>query len=545
MINTNETPREKAGHGLASAGRIAGALGIVLVASAPFTWFLTGEGGALLFGKLLLGVVLLALYALTNPRFWRRFFGARSTPLAAMSVLSVVVAIAAAFTANYLAVKNQKELDVTKEGLYTLSDQTRGVLGRLKDDVEIYAFYASSERPFASVQETLQRYRAAGARLSFSMIDPAARPDLVAKFKIVESGPRIVVTARDQEARAKDASEEELTNAIIKVAEQTQKTIYFLTGHSEAAIDDETTTEGYKSYADSLRAEGYTVEALSLRKAPEATLGQKVALGAAAGKDEEALALPADAAVVIIGGAVAPLLAPEVRALEDYLARGGRVFLLVEPESDAGLSDLLRQWKVELRKDIIVDTNPMNRLLGLGPAAPMVEPAAAQSDHPIVKSLTAPAVFMTARSLAFAEDGPPEVSTVTLLETGSSAWGETKLVGGTAAFDDKDHEGPLGVLMAATREVEKGEGRLVVAGDSEWLNNRYLPLQGNRDLGINVVHFLAEEQERIAIRPRSRTSSQLYLTGEQMTELKFFSLDILPVLIVAAGLGIVLLRRQR
>ncbi len=236
---SNDTNNRRASvSGVTLLGRVAGALGIVLVASAPFTWFLTGEGGVLLFGKLALGGVLCAIYAVTNPDFWRRAVGSRSSGLAAMSAVTVVVALGVVGVVNYVAYKHPKELDLTKEGLYTLSDQTKGVLSRLSGEVHVYAFYPSTDRDFPAVQETLARYHATGEKLVYELVDPQARPDLVEKFKITERGPRIVVTARNQEARAKDASEEELTNAVIKVAEQTSKTIYFLTGHGEHDIDD-------------------------------------------------------------------------------------------------------------------------------------------------------------------------------------------------------------------------------------------------------------------------------------------------------------------
>ena len=43
--NEHTTVKANEGYGLAGIGRVAGALGIVLVASVPLTWFLTGEGG--------------------------------------------------------------------------------------------------------------------------------------------------------------------------------------------------------------------------------------------------------------------------------------------------------------------------------------------------------------------------------------------------------------------------------------------------------------------------------------------------------------------
>jgi hypothetical protein len=56
---------------------------------------------------------------------------------------------------------------------------------------------------------------------------------------------------------------------------------------------------------------------------------------------------------------------------------------------------------------------------------------------------------------------------------------------------------------------------------------------------------VAEQAEKITIRPKSRAANQLFLSGEQLNKLKFFSMDLLPVLLVACGLGIVLVRRQR
>ena len=70
-------------------------------------------------------------------------------------------------------------------------------------------------------------------------------------------------------------------------------------------------------------------------------------------------------------------------------------------------------------------------------------------------------------------------------------------------------------------------------------------MQGNTDLFLNTINWLAEQEEKIAIGRKSRQASQLFLSVGQLGLLKFFSLDLLPVLYVAFGLGIVLSRRQK
>jgi ABC-type uncharacterized transport system involved in gliding motility auxiliary subunit len=102
-----------------------------------------------------------------------------------------------------------------------------------------------------------------------------------------------------------------------------------------------------------------------------------------------------------------------------------------------------------------------------------------------------------------------------------------------AAFgsDDEDTAGP--------------KGRVVAVGDSDWVSNRSIGLQNNADLAINAINWLAEEADRITIRPKLRAQSQLRLNDAQLSLIKFVSMDLLPVLLVALGLGISLVRRQR
>ena len=554
------------GNGAGMAGILAGALGVALLLGTPLAFLLAGGVGPLVIGNVVLGALLTAVYVSTNLDVFRRFAGSRSTGLLAMTVVSVVIVVGLVGVANYLAFKNPKELDLTGDKLYTLSDQTKGVLSRLDKDVHVYAFYTSTDRELGTVQEILRRYAAVSPKLTFEMVDPQARPELVKKYTITERGPRLVITAGSEDARAKDPSEEELTNGIVKVAQTTSKVIYFLTGHGENDIDDGQNAEGTKAAADGLRAEGYTVEKLSLIKGSEVQKGAKITLTPAAkdakpekapgaalphGQGENELAIPQNAAAVVVGGARSALLGPEVAALETYVQKGGRLIALIEPDSDAGLGTLLKQWKIEPETDLVVDTNPLNRLMGFGAAAVLVQPTEAQQGHPAVKALVAPAMLMAARSLKVASGGLPGVEASVLLESGESAWGETNYKSGSAQLDTKDNAGPVSMGVIAVKPVgdndkRSDEGRILALGDSEWIDNKYLGVQGNRDLFLNAVNWLAEEQQRIAIHAKKRGTSTLglELDGSQFAELKFFSLYLGPVLLVALGLGIVLIRRR-
>ena len=549
----------KSSHRWANLGRMCGAVGVVLLLSSPLTWLLTTTMGAMVWAKLLIGSGLVGIYLTTNADFFSRVAGSRSTGLMAMSAATVALTLALVAAANYVAFRNPKEWDFTREGLYTLSPQTVEMLGSLQKPVRALAFVANTEPNYGQMREVLERYSRSSKNFAYELIAPQARPDLVQRYHITEQGPRLVLLGEASadggapEARAKEPTEQELTYAIAQVTRQGHKTVYFVTGHGEPSHSDSEQAEGLAKFGEALVAEGFQLSELDFARAHAAGQHGKVHIDAAADTLGAALQVPSDAAAVLVVGAKRPLLAPEVQALEAYLGGGGRLLIGVDPQIDAGLSGLLATYGVEVMDDLIVDTNPLNRLLGLGAAAPMLQPA--PGGHPVVDKLTGAMVMMTARSLRVSARAGGDVETRPLAQTGDTAWGETNLgPDGTAARDPQDNPAPLVTAIAAQRRLAPAGGgaegapnqaRLIAFGDSDWLSNRYLSMQSNSDLALNALHWCVEDADRITIRPRGRAGTQLFLSGAQLGRLKFFSIDILPTLLVACGLGIVLVRRQR
>ncbi|MCK5690958.1 GldG family protein [Myxococcota bacterium] len=554
--NKNEVNPDLMGASKAkNLGRIAGAVGVVLWITAPFTWFLTLDFGPLVLSKMLFGTFLIAAYLLTNREFFSRVKGSRSSGLLVVSVMSGVIVFALVGVVNYVGYKNAKEYDFTKEGIHTLSKQTTTLLSRLNTEVELYAFFSKMEDDYLYAEDLLKRYDAQSEKLKSFLIDPQLRPDLVERYGITDRGPRIVAISADREARAKEPTEQALTNTIIKVTEESVRKVCFLVGHGETSISDSKNTEGYKTLAEAIRAEGYQVQNLSLIDSPrEPQKDQHVKIHG--GHDDHEgegmdLKVPDDTYILVVGGARKAILEPEIVAISDYLGRGGRLLVLLDPDTETGLDALLAKWKVLVHKDLVVDTNPMNRVLGLGPAAPLVQ--APEKRHAITAQLNAPVILFTARTLELAESGKAIAETQVLMEIGERAWGEVDLKDdGSASRDKADHGGPAPVAIASWAPVARtnpekitDSTRLVVVGDSEWVNNKYLAMQANMDFALNSINWLAEEEDRISIRPKVRAGNQLFLTGEEMAALTFFSMDLLPLLFVALGLAIVLIRQQR
>jgi ABC-type uncharacterized transport system involved in gliding motility auxiliary subunit len=89
-----------------------------------------------------------------------------------------------------------------------------------------------------------------------------------------------------------------------------------------------------------------------------------------------------------------------------------------------------------------------------------------------------------------------------------------------------------------------------VIGDADFASNGYLDLLGNRDLFLNSVSWLTDEEALIARRPKeiaeiARPLSPLVVTERQAHMLFLLTVVVQPGLVLALGAGIVVMRRRR
>ena len=535
-----------------NTGRMLGAIGAVLLVSVPLTWGLSQEIAfqGLVTWKLIIALVCEAIYLLTNKDTLREKAGSRSTLMWSMTLVSSLIILALVGVVNFMAVENDREWDMTRDKVFSLSDQTQSIVGRLDQDVQVYAFFNRKEAAYNMIaREVFERYQAVNPRFKYEIIDiegSERETRMAEKFEIEEKGARVVMIVGERTARAMDLGEQSLTNALIQVTQKTKKLVHVLTGHGELSFENANADYKAIAFAQAILKEGYDVELLNLINPDTITEEQlTVVVGDDSALPE--LSIPPEVRYLIVAGPRSSLLEPELKALDEYLSIGGRAMIMVEPSSDGGLSDLLKKWRVELRDDMIVDPNPARRELGLSALEPVILPA--ETPHPITKKLTHAAVMKTARTVGPAA-GTSVVEVLPLLTANNTAWGETNLEDGVAGYDETDSpDNAVGLVV--TRDIPRAadnissQARLIVFGDSDWATDEYFAVHANQDYLLNTLNWMADEEGSITIRPKMRQASRLSLTGKDMMYLKFFSLDVLPMCIVALGLGIVLIRRQK
>ncbi len=498
-------------------GRIGGLFGVVVLCSAVFNWlFVTGSIASVgVIARLALGVAGVVFWLVTNRG--ENPLG-RGAFYSAVSAVSALVLVAALVGVNYIAVKKPKSWDLTKDKIFTLSDQTTGVLKGLKEPVTVQAFYAASEPEYPELKSRLDQYAAETDKLKVEFVDPFKHPAQVKELNISQSGPRVIVKSGSKESRAREISEEALTNALIEVSRGSTKKVYFSKGHGEHAIADNT-ERGLKQFVDNLKGDGYQVDEIVLAEHKE---------------------MPADAQALVVAGPVASFQEGEAKLVKDWVEKGGKLVAMVDPGSQSGLENAFESWGIHVGKDEVIDPEAQN---------PEIAIAQSYADqHPITQPRSSPfalaTIFPVARSVSKAANAPAGWTVTELAKTGPRAWGETgSLASGKVEFNaGQDLKGPVPLACASTKGAES---RVVVIGNSLFAANGYYRLSGNRDFALNSVAWTAKEESRISIRPKQRQANHLFLSADQKNTMRLFAFDVLPFGLLFAGLVVWQTRKSR
>jgi len=494
----------------------------------------------------IVGLLCLVAYVVGSLNTIRDYLKRRSTRHGASALILILLVLGILVFVEAISARHSARLDLTAGKRFTLSEQTSKILKNLEKPVRVTAFYQEGSPQAEEARDLLDQYAYASRKFSFTFVDPDRFPGKARRYKITAYGTLMLETDTREE-KITQPTEQELTNALLRVMRKAEKVIYFISGHDEKSTEDYG-KDGYSGVKKAIEDQNYVVRDLLLMRAEE---------------------VPADASVLIIAGPKKPLFSEEISTLKRFIDQGGHLLILIDPETDTGLTEFLKSCGIEVGQDIIVDK--LSRLFGADYLTPIVSQYAGY--HPITENFKAASFFPLARSIRVANDVPQHVQNTELAKTGPNSWAETDLAmlkKGSASFDSqKDTMGPIPVAMVSTIQHETEEAkdgqtettvedkaeesddekdvprpaRIVVFGDSDFAGNAYVNLSGNRDLFMNALSWLAEEEDLIAIRPKEGESQPVVLSYTQTRVIFWASVVLLPggVLII----GVVVLRQRR
>ncbi|MGH9340767.1 MAG: GldG family protein [Acidobacteriota bacterium] len=464
------------------------------------------------------------------------------------AALTLMLVIGILALLNYLNYRHHERVDLTENQLYALSDQTQKVLQGLDTEIRVIGFF-TGEAESSRFEDLVSEYAYISSNFQHEVVDPQKEPGRAAQYEIERVG-QVVVTSGTKQEMLDQVSEEQLTNAIIKVTREDEKTVYFLQGHGERDIND-TGAEGYSAARDAIQSQNYRVETYNLAQENQ---------------------LPEDATLLVSAGPQIDFFPNEVELLKEYFASGGKLLLMVDPQNDFRMEDFLSSYGLSLGHNVVIDASGVGRLFGLGVAAPLV---AEYSTHPISEGMEGIMTFFPMAQSVHTSESSLGFETQTVLSTSARSWGELDLKGNEATYDEGDDvAGPLNLAAVATRKVEESdprpsnqgvpggqeegtepgvpggpqdeqaqEARFILFGDSDFANNSYFKSAANGDLFLNSVSWLAQDVDLIAIRPKDPTDRRINLTVSESRLIFWGTVIFLPLATLIFGISIWYRRR--
>jgi gliding motility-associatede transport system auxiliary component len=486
-----------------------------------------------------LGVALLLLSLALNTGEARSAMGTRTARYGAGAAVMALLALGIVVAANAISLRHSVRWDFTENKRNSVSPQTIQVLRTLKAPVSAIAFFRSDTPGKKTAEDLLTQYATySRGKFTWRLEDTDRAPALARQYGVesygtvvLEGGP----AGQTRTEKVQDAEEEKLTNAIVKITRADKRVVYVLKGHGEREIGS-TDRGGFSQAKEQMEKANYEVKDLFLARDPK---------------------IPDDAAIVMVPSPKTDLFPQELAALDGYIAKAGKVFLMAAPFQADTTMKYLTKYGIVVDEDVVIELNPIGQVFGVGPLVPVV---GQYEPHPITKDMAGVmTLFPLTRSLAPAKALPKGVQASSLAQTSRQSWGETDknvFQTGKATPDPNEKTGPLSVALVATVDAQpdpKAEGdaakktpkaRIVVVGTADFASNQFLGAQGNRDFFLNVVSWLAEEEDLISIRAKDPKQNPVVLTSGQSRLVLGLPLLALPGAVLICGIAVIMQRRR-
>jgi hypothetical protein len=451
-----------------------------------------------------LGLVGLSLFFYFHFEAFRAFSRRRSTQLGLNSALMVIMVLFIIVVFNLMIRQYYFRVDLSSTARYSLAPQTRTVVRNLDRDVTITVFGQEKSPGFRRAAELLEGYRYLNRRIAWTVLDLDRAPIKAQEYG-VNRYDSIVVQAGEKVVVEQGIDEPTITNAIIKATRKSGSAVVFLAGHGERRIDV-ADRSGMSKAASRLRSIGYRVSALTLTAAES---------------------IPGDSSLVIMAGPRQQYGDDMLRKLDAYLSRGGAVLAMLDPGH--GLPAVTRSRGLDLMQGEIIDAR--SNLGGRDPKTPLVS---AYPDSPVTRGAGVTTFFPGAAPVATGASGR-EYGYMTIVTASPSA----EIVNAGRTIRPKEPP-----VIAAASGSKAGRDVMILFGDSDFASNAFFDIEGNGDLFVNCVNWLAGETELISIAPRTTEFIPIYLTQGQAAVVLYGAVFMLPASVFIAGFG-VWLRRGR
>lgn len=443
----------------------------------------------------------------------------------------VLLFLALIFLLGYLSHEYHVAQDITQSSRNTLTEGSVNVLKQMKGPVEITVFVSKDEAYRKTINDFISRYQRSKPDIKITWVNPAEEPKLAQDAGIKAEGELVVDFNKRTEHLTPPYVEQDMTNLLVRLSRTNQRAVMYLDGHGERNLI------GIKNH--DLGEFGRQLQKKGFKLAnPDLTIAQGV---------------PSNGAMLVIASPQVDVSEVEAKKIKEYLDAGGNLLWLLDDENTHGLQNIAEYLGLEITPGMVIDLTSAQY-----GADSKIAFASQYGEHPITKNFMLRTLFPEARMLDARGTDENGWQVSHLVEVAPNGWLETGKIDGKVSFDDKkDIHGPINVAVAMERKYGKKGQRVVVVGNGNFLSNTFVGNGGNLDLGINIVNWLAGDDNLITIQPKPLKDVNISIPKEgwghfaaQVVFIPVFGVSlglfqfILPLALLVAGVSIWWRRRK-
>lgn len=383
---------------------------------------------------------------------------------------------------GYLASEYRVAKDITQASRNILTQGSVNVLKQMKAPVSITVYAtkddASSGDVFRKgIVDFIARYQRDKQDIKLKFVNPSVEPKLAQDAGVKVDGEVVVEYQKRTEHITPPFAEQEFTNLLVRLSRTNQQAIMYLDGHGERNL------LGVKNH--DLGEFGKQLETKGFKFAnPDLTIAQSV---------------PTNGSMLVVASPQVDISDIEAKKIKAYLEAGGNLLWLLDDNNYKGMQAVADYLGLQVSSGEVLDM--ASAQYG---ADARVAFASLYGEHPITTNFMLRTLF-------------PESHEVNAVGTDENGWKVSKLVevapngwlsaqklakGAKPVFNEKtDKRGPINIGVALERIYGKKGQRVVVMGNANFLSNTFITNGGNLDLGVNIVNWLAGDDNLITIQP--------------------------------------------
>jgi hypothetical protein len=519
-------------------GSIVGATALLL-GGIGFMW---QTGLTVYIGILLvIGIAGVALWVVMTPDDFKAFISGRQARYSTNAFFSTLLLIGIVALTYIILSRAVLTLDMTLDTRFSLSPESKAILQRVNQPMQITGFYSPANLTAREIDDTFFRLYEieTNGLIRRQYINPDEEPALAAQFGMQADGDLFLSflnadgtvnfnTIRPVPRTTRQ--ERDMTLAISRALITQTFIVYFETGHDSLSPID-ATQESISELNNSIRENGLITNALNLAQ-----------IAADGGS------IPSNAAAVILARPTSDLSAQEVTLISDYLARGGGLLILSDVQigdntflgANSPLNDYLwTTFGIRAGNSVIVDA-PFSLQTPLD-----LTVAAVFTDTPLGERLdqaTMSTLFRIVRSLDINDTPPPNISNGRVIMSSPESYGETNLQALTqtntySPEEGVDIAGPLTYEAWAFSHVTGA--RVVLFGDSDFATNGFLlRTTGNGVLLVDAISWITRYGDALFIQPQNAVVTPLFIDGQTLDIIAFITAILMPGTMLLMGLWI-------